>query len=289
MRRLLLDASGVERDPAEYLPSRGPSPEDHVLSGERRRQVLAALSQLPERQRLVFMLSHFEGRSSREVSAMTGLNESTVRVHLFRAIRRLRGLLGRRRPARRQRGEPAMRLVDVVLRQGHLSEQALVEAIMTGDRPAHLDRCDSCCAARALELEPLARERPNARRIDAAEDGFTARAARRAAGADSRGGSSSSTSRRASLRFQATARADPRDAGRRRVAPGWLGVAAAAGLVIGVIGGQRSASTATCRRWSSRCRRGPKPRDAAQASAANPWLEPRSDDDTSDVVEPLDA
>jgi len=38
-------------------------------------------------------LSHFEGRTSREVSAVTGLNESTVRVHLFRAIRRLRSLL----------------------------------------------------------------------------------------------------------------------------------------------------------------------------------------------------
>jgi RNA polymerase sigma-70 factor (ECF subfamily) len=87
------DAMGVERSPAEYLPSRGPSPEEHVLSEERRRQLGAALSKLPERQRLVFMLSHFDGRTSREVSAMTGLNESTVRVHLFRAIRRLRALL----------------------------------------------------------------------------------------------------------------------------------------------------------------------------------------------------
>ena len=90
----LVDQSGAERDPAEYLPSRGPSPEDQVLSAERRRHLLSALAKLPERQRLVFMLSHFEGRSSREVSAMTGLNESTVRVHLFRAIRRLRSLLG---------------------------------------------------------------------------------------------------------------------------------------------------------------------------------------------------
>ena len=29
------------------------------------------------------MLSHYEGCTSREVSAITGLNESTVRVHLF--------------------------------------------------------------------------------------------------------------------------------------------------------------------------------------------------------------
>ena len=89
-----LDMDGNERDPAEYLPSRGPSPEEQVLAEERGRQLTAALSQLPERQRMVFMLSHLEGRTSREVSAMTGLNESTVRVHLFRAIRRLRGLLG---------------------------------------------------------------------------------------------------------------------------------------------------------------------------------------------------
>lgn len=92
-----LDPSGAERDPSEYLPSRGPSPEDLVLSEERRRQLMDAVAELPERQRMVFMLSHFDGRSSREVSAMTGLNESTVRVHLFRAIRRLRGLLVTRR------------------------------------------------------------------------------------------------------------------------------------------------------------------------------------------------
>jgi len=88
-----IDSSGVERDPTEQLPARGPSPEEQVLTGERRRQLGAALSKLPERQRLVFMLSHFEGRSSREVSTLTGLNESTVRVHLFRAIRRLRAML----------------------------------------------------------------------------------------------------------------------------------------------------------------------------------------------------
>ena len=89
----VVDAHGTDRDPGEYLPSRGPSPEEQVLSNERRRQLSGALARLPERQRLIFMLSHYEGRSSREVSAMTGLNESTVRVHLFRAIRRLRTLL----------------------------------------------------------------------------------------------------------------------------------------------------------------------------------------------------
>lgn len=91
--RPTVDADGMDRDPAEHLPSRGPSPEDQLLQEERKRRLQVAMGELPERQRLVFVLSHFEGRTSREVSAMTGLNESTVRVHLFRAIRRLRSLL----------------------------------------------------------------------------------------------------------------------------------------------------------------------------------------------------
>src|SRR6188472_3489923 len=45
-----LDLEGKERDPAEYLPSRGPSPEDQLLSAERGQQLTAALTQLPERQ-----------------------------------------------------------------------------------------------------------------------------------------------------------------------------------------------------------------------------------------------
>ena len=88
------DGPGGERDFAERTPGRGPSPEDELLARERRQALARALQTLPERQRSVFMLSHFEGCTSREVSALTGLNESTVRVHLFRAIRKLRALLG---------------------------------------------------------------------------------------------------------------------------------------------------------------------------------------------------
>ena len=88
------DPAQPEPNPAERVVSIGPSPEDALLSRERRREIAAALARLPERQRAVFVLSHVEGHTSREVSALTGLNESTVRVHLFRAIRKLRTLLG---------------------------------------------------------------------------------------------------------------------------------------------------------------------------------------------------
>ena len=86
------DGPGGERDFAERIAGGGPSPEDLLLAKERGRRVAEALARLPDRQRTVFMLSHYEGCTSKEVSAITGLNESTVRVHLFRAIRKLRVL-----------------------------------------------------------------------------------------------------------------------------------------------------------------------------------------------------
>ena len=87
------ESAPAQPDFAERMAGGGPSPEAQVLARERRQQLAAALAKLPERQRSVFMLSHYEGCTSREVSALTGLNESTVRVHLFRAIRKLRTLL----------------------------------------------------------------------------------------------------------------------------------------------------------------------------------------------------
>ena len=72
----------------------GPDPEAQLLAAEQRSRLTAAIDRLDGRQRTVFMLCHFGDCTPREVSAMTGLNESTVRVHLFRAARKLRGLLG---------------------------------------------------------------------------------------------------------------------------------------------------------------------------------------------------
>jgi RNA polymerase sigma-70 factor, ECF subfamily len=69
-------------------------PERQALARERRGRLAAAIDRLDGRQRTVFMLCHFGDCTPREVSAMTGLNESTVRVHLFRAARKLRSLLG---------------------------------------------------------------------------------------------------------------------------------------------------------------------------------------------------
>jgi RNA polymerase sigma-70 factor (ECF subfamily) len=72
-----------------------PSPEQRLVSGERAQQIAAAVEQLPDRQRTVFTLCHVAQQSTAEVSQVLGLSEATVRVHLFRAVRKLRRLLER--------------------------------------------------------------------------------------------------------------------------------------------------------------------------------------------------
>ena len=90
------EASGMD----EAVPAFGGSlpldPEARLLARERRERIASAVDKLEGRQRTVFMLCHYGECTPREVSAMTGLNESTVRVHLFRAARKLRTLLGGR-------------------------------------------------------------------------------------------------------------------------------------------------------------------------------------------------
>ena len=70
-----------------------PGPEARLMSSERARQIAVAVEQLPDRQRAVFTMCHVAGQTTRDVSAALGVSEATVRVHLFRAVRKLRKLL----------------------------------------------------------------------------------------------------------------------------------------------------------------------------------------------------
>jgi RNA polymerase sigma-70 factor (ECF subfamily) len=84
--------------PADPVETR-PGPEARLLSRERAREIAAAVERLPERQRAVFTLCHIAEQSTAEVSRALGLSEATVRVHLFRAVRKLRKLLAPGPPA----------------------------------------------------------------------------------------------------------------------------------------------------------------------------------------------
>ena len=56
--------------------------------------LLGALRRLSPNQRAVVVLHHIEGLSLRDVANKMGIAAPTVRVHLFRARKRLRDLLG---------------------------------------------------------------------------------------------------------------------------------------------------------------------------------------------------
>lgn len=88
---LPISSSSDTPPPDPVSPQR--SVEDLLLSSERGRQIAAAVEQLPDRQRTVFTLCHMAEQSTNEVSRALGLSEATVRVHLFRAVRKLRKLL----------------------------------------------------------------------------------------------------------------------------------------------------------------------------------------------------
>jgi RNA polymerase sigma-70 factor (ECF subfamily) len=88
---------GHESRPVEQAAGAEPSTEHRLLVRERWDRVLAAVADLPDRQRLVFTMSHLDERTAAEISAVTGMSPATVRVHLFRAIRKLRAILGDQR------------------------------------------------------------------------------------------------------------------------------------------------------------------------------------------------
>jgi len=72
-----------------------PTPEQRLVSSERAKEITTAVESLPDRQRTVFTLCHVAEQTTAEVSQALGLSEATVRVHLFRAVRKLRRLLDR--------------------------------------------------------------------------------------------------------------------------------------------------------------------------------------------------
>ena len=125
-----------------------------------------------------------------------------------------------------------MRLADVVLRRGHLSEAALVEVWSTGVRPVHLDHCD-ICAERALEISHWLEDVQALGRTDA-DAVFTSERLNAQRGQIlQRLEQLDRPAKVISFPARKTRIAESGEG--RRVSPGWLAAAAAAGLTVGVI------------------------------------------------------
>jgi hypothetical protein len=130
-----------------------------------------------------------------------------------------------------------VQLVDAVLRRGHLSERALVDVCMTGNRPAHLDRCD-ICASRAVELGRWLDEVRTAG-LEEADAAFSAE--RLAAQHQQILRRLEQVDRPARvISFPGQSRDWPLEGASPGIRPAWVGFAAAAGLVLGLVGGQVS-------------------------------------------------
>jgi RNA polymerase sigma-70 factor (ECF subfamily) len=74
----------------ELARAAGPTAEDRVFAAQISGRLERALSKLSLRQRAAFTLRHYEDRSMAEIAEILDLDIGTVKVHLFRAIGKLR-------------------------------------------------------------------------------------------------------------------------------------------------------------------------------------------------------
>jgi len=73
----------------------GPDPEDQAAGAELGVALEAAVDTLPPRQRLIFVMRHYEGLKLHEIATALGLQDGTVKRQLHSAVHRLRKVLAR--------------------------------------------------------------------------------------------------------------------------------------------------------------------------------------------------
>lgn len=86
-----------ERRPSE-LPetlSEAAIAESGMIREQEKQRLMAALAQLPVKERAAVVLREIEGLTTAEVAAALGSTEGTVRSQIFRAMAKLREILGR--------------------------------------------------------------------------------------------------------------------------------------------------------------------------------------------------
>jgi len=84
------DDSDFTKDASEQLVYEGSSPEEEAAGSELAEIVDAALETLSPRQKITFVLKHYEGYKIREIAEMLNCKEGTVKKYLFDAIKNLR-------------------------------------------------------------------------------------------------------------------------------------------------------------------------------------------------------
>jgi len=97
-RRRRTSEEPLDEAPAHGMAVDDPSPERRVMGREISERVGAALRGLPERQRAVFVLRHYDELSLEEIARALDMSLGTVKSALHRAVYRLRERLAGVRP-----------------------------------------------------------------------------------------------------------------------------------------------------------------------------------------------
>jgi RNA polymerase sigma-70 factor (ECF subfamily) len=71
-----------------------PSPHEVIESQHLTREVIKAIQQLDEKSQHVILLRFLEGLSHKETASATGISEGHVRIIQFRALKKIKDLLG---------------------------------------------------------------------------------------------------------------------------------------------------------------------------------------------------
>lgn len=69
------------------------SPEKTVLNTEISENINKALNSLSPKQKMIFLLKHYEGYKIREIAAMLNIGEGTIKKYLFEAVHKMRNQL----------------------------------------------------------------------------------------------------------------------------------------------------------------------------------------------------
>jgi RNA polymerase sigma-70 factor, ECF subfamily len=84
---------GNEPEENEEIDYKNISPEDSVSQNEFAEHLSAALNKLTPRQKMIFLLKHYEGFKIKEIAEILSISEGSVKKYLFEAVHKLKILL----------------------------------------------------------------------------------------------------------------------------------------------------------------------------------------------------
>ena len=90
---LLRNRRRIGPEPSETLPCSEPTPDRAAFSGEVRERVEEAMGLLTGQERAAFVLRHYEGLNSEQLSEILGIAPGAAKHAVFRAVKKLRRAL----------------------------------------------------------------------------------------------------------------------------------------------------------------------------------------------------